>query len=154
MSEEFWLGVLVSSALFGIGTLVSIFSSDIRSYILTWRKNRTLKGVALKIAKTERELSQHQHLSSNHVVASAYFWSGLFLILMLGLLLGLAAFLSHQISESSGLRPFLGAMIGLGWLILYAFSNELYTRANSLRCPEVRTKALEAKLNELRGRLN
>ena len=153
MSQEFWLGVLVSGVLFAIGSLISIFGSDIRLYYAEWQKNRSLHGISLKIAKIERELAQSERLANNPGVAAAYFWAGTFQVLQMFLLFIISCLLIYNLGESR-FKPYGIAAVGFLWLACYAMVSSWYERAASLRWPLVHMSRLKAKLEELRERLH
>lgn len=152
MSQEFWLGVGVSTALFGIGTLVSIFSSDIRQYFLAWWRNRALRGKSLKLAKLEQDLEMHELRASNPGIASAYFWSGLFLIIVLVMMLVLIAFLVYQL-QSAPVRQALLVFFGVTWFLCFGMAYELHEKAMQLRRPEDRARALNIQIEGLKKKL-
>lgn len=151
MSQEFWLGVLVSGALFAAGSLISIFGSDIRRYVMEWRRNRALRGNSLRLAKLERELALHTLRAENPGLASAFFWSGLFLLIVLLMLLVLMFFLIYQL-QSPSVRQLLWALFGVAWITCYAVANELHSKADQLRHPTLRSELLKKKIERLRGK--
>ncbi len=152
MSQEFWLGVGVSAALFCAGALISVFGSDIRQYCLAWWQDRTLRGNSLKLAKLEQDLEMHELRASNQNVASAFFWSGLFLIIVLVMMLILIAFLVYQI-QSPVIRQAMMAFFGVTWFSCFGVAHELHEKAMQLRRPDERARALKSRIEGLKKRL-
>lgn len=152
MSQEFWFGVLVSGALFAAGSIISIFGSDIRRYALEWHRNRALRGNSLRLAKLERELALHTLRTDNPGVASAFFWSGLYLLIVLLMLLVLMFFLIYQI-QSPSIRQVLWIFFGVAWITCYTAANELHSKANQLRHPTLRAEELKMKIETLKEKL-
>ncbi|HKU80067.1 MAG TPA: hypothetical protein VJQ42_09470 [Rhodanobacteraceae bacterium] len=152
MSAEFWYGVVVSAVLFAAASAISIFSTDIRQYYRAWWNDRRLRGTALKINKLEQELRDHENMTKNPATASAFFWAGLFLVIVLLMLLGLVGFLEVQLSN--GLWRALGAVIcAFMWFLVYTVANSLYKRAQALSRPASHAAQLGERLNKLRAKL-
>ena len=152
MSAEFWYGMIVSAVLFAVGSAISIFSTDIRQYYKAWRDDRRLRGTALKISKLEQELQDHENMAENPAIASAFFWSGLFLVIVLLMLLSLVGFLVMHL-RSELWRPIGTVLFAVTWLMAYGVASALHKRAMALRRPASHAAKLNDRLDKLRARL-
>jgi len=152
VSAEFWYGVIVSAVLFAVGSAISIFSADIRQYYRAWWNDRRLRGTALQIRKLERELQDHENMTKNPAAASAFFWAGLFLVIVLLMLFGLVGFLAMQLSNE--LWRALGAVLcAFMWFLVYTLANSLHKRAKALSRPALHAAQLGERLDKLRAKL-
>lgn len=152
MSMEFWYGAIFSAVLFLMGSIISVFSSDLRAYFLTWQKDKTLRGLDLRIRKAEFELSRHERLASDPAAATAFFWSGLYLLITITLLLAMLGFLASQIN-SALFRHFGTGFVIVTWLIVYTLAHVLHRQADALRDSQTYVSALKQHIRNLKARL-
>ena len=152
MSMEFWYGAIFSAVLFLMGSIISVFSSDLRAYFLTWQKDKTLRGLDLRIRKAEFELSRHERLASDPVAATAFFWSGLYLLITMVLLFALLGFLLFQI-DSALFCHFGTGFVIVAWFIVYMLANMLHRRADTLRDSQTYVSTLKQHIKKLKARL-
>ncbi len=145
MSPEFWYGAVLSAALFIVGIAVSVFSSDIRSYVGIWRRDRRLRGTQLRIRKLERDLEVLERYLRLPGSANAFFWSGLFSLIEFALLVTLFAIVASS-TEIALLRAVGAIAMTFFVLAMFGFVAFARRRAEMLVDAEESSSRIKAEL--------
>jgi hypothetical protein len=145
---EFWYGVLFSTFLFVLGTIISIFASDVRSYVITWQKDRALRGKALQLKKLKRDLEIHEQLVADPGSVAAFFWSGLYLIISVAMLIAFMGFVVTHAPDGWAKKSG-EIMITVSCSVCYLAASFLFRKACTLINPSEQSAKLQSKIKAL-----